>query len=252
MATATRGQNGRPVLESERVDPPRRPRLRASKREAILSASIELFNSQGYDLTSMDAVAALAGVSKTTVYAHFGDKLALYRAMAESAVTLLDVDFDRLRDDDSLSTFQKLTTLAKMLVQSLTSETFIAFHRVMILEARDKPDLKNRLVPGAPHVVDVVIGIIEKDAARYGYEIKDVRSHAAMFIRIAAATFEVDALLDNSFRPDSELVGRHAAWVTHMFLQSLRPVSLRDVDGETGGEPPTPDYLWLAERVQGG
>lgn len=236
-------------MTSESTHAPPRHRGRASKREAILAASVELFNSQGYDLTSMDAVAARAGVSKTTVYAHFGDKLALYRAMAEQAVTLLDVDFDRLLGDESLSTFEKLTTLAKMLVESLTSETFIAFHRVMILEARDKPDLKSRLVPGAPHVVDVVIGILEADAARYGYEIRDVREHAALFVRIAAATFEVDALLDSGFRPDSELVRRHAAWVTHMFLKSLRPVSLAEVDGDLGDAPPTPDYLWLAERI---
>lgn len=236
-------------MSEERVDAPPRPRGRASKREAILAASVELFNSQGYDLTSMDAVAARAGVSKTTVYAHFGDKLALYHAMAKRAVTLLDVDYDRLQNDDSLSTFEKLTTLAKMLVESLTSETFIAFHRVMILEARDKPDLTSRLVPGAPHVVDVVIAILEEDAERFGYEIVEARNHAALFVRIAAATFEVDALLDAGFRPDTELVARHADWVTHMFLKSLRPVSLWDLDGELLTAPPTPDYLWLAERI---
>lgn len=231
------------------VERPPRPRGRASKREAILAASVELFNSQGYDLTSMDAVAARAGVSKTTVYAHFGDKLALYHAMAERAVTLLDLDFDRLRNDPSLSAFDKLTALAQMLVDSLTSETFIAFHRVMILEARDKPDLTSRLVPGAPHVVDVVMAILREDAERLGYEISEVHNHAALFVRIAAATFEVDALLDSNFRPDSELVARHAGWVTHMFLRSLRPPELWNADGASQAAPPTPDYLWLAERM---
>ncbi|MFJ6651434.1 TetR/AcrR family transcriptional regulator [Microbacterium sp. NPDC091313] len=231
------------------MDAPPRPRGRASKREAILAASVELFNSQGYDLTSMDAVAARAGVSKTTVYAHFGDKLALYHAMAERAVTLLDLDFDRLRNDGALSAFDKLTTLANMLVESLTSETFIAFHRVMILEGRNKPDLASRLVPGAPHVVDVVMAILQEDGARHGYEVRDPRNHAALFVRIAAATFEVDALLDSSFRPSGELVARHSAWITHMFLKSLRPDELRDVDGAHLLAPPTPDYLWLAERI---
>ncbi|PRY18283.1 TetR/AcrR family transcriptional regulator [Kineococcus rhizosphaerae] len=236
-------------MNEHRSAAPPRPRGRASKREAILAASVELFNSQGYELTSMDAVAARAGVSKTTVYAHFGDKLALYHAMAERAVTILDVDFDQLRGDDSLTTFGKLTTLATMLVESLTSETFIAFHRVMILEARDKPDLTSRLVPGAPHVVDVVMAILHEDAVRLGYEIRDVHAHAALFVRIAAATFEVDALLDADFHPDDELVSRHAAWVTHMFLKNVRPVSLWEADGDLTTAPPAPDYLWLAERV---
>lgn len=52
-----------------------------SKRGSILDAAVELFLELGFDQTSMDAVAARAGVSKTTVYAHFGDKLELFRAV---------------------------------------------------------------------------------------------------------------------------------------------------------------------------
>ncbi|HET6586161.1 MAG TPA: helix-turn-helix domain-containing protein, partial [Oleiagrimonas sp.] len=44
------------------------------KRAAILAASIDLFTRQGFEGTSMDAVATAAGVSKLTVYSHFGDK----------------------------------------------------------------------------------------------------------------------------------------------------------------------------------
>ncbi|QJU52358.1 TetR/AcrR family transcriptional regulator [Herbiconiux sp. KACC 21604] len=236
--------------EPSDAPPRRRARGRASKREAILAASVELFNTQGYEMTSMDAVAARAGVSKTTVYAHFGDKLALYREMADRAVTLLDVDFDRLHVDESLSTFDKLVSLARLLVESLTSETFLAFHRVMILEANNRSDLTTRLVPGAPHVVDVVADILREDAVRLGYEVRDVRAHAALFARIAVASFEIDALLDKDFHPDDELVTRHAAWVAHMLLLSIRPSSVVAAGGEElGAPPPAPDYLWLPERI---
>jgi TetR/AcrR family transcriptional regulator, mexJK operon transcriptional repressor len=44
------------------------------KRAAILDAAQELFAAGGFDLTSVDAIAARAGVSKRTVYDHFGDK----------------------------------------------------------------------------------------------------------------------------------------------------------------------------------
>lgn len=49
------------------------------KRAAILDAAKRLFVEQGYAGTSMDAVAAAAGVSKLTVYSHFGDKDTLFR-----------------------------------------------------------------------------------------------------------------------------------------------------------------------------
>ncbi len=48
------------------------------KRAAILQAAKSLFVEQGYAGVSMDGIAALAGVSKLTVYSHFGDKETLF------------------------------------------------------------------------------------------------------------------------------------------------------------------------------
>jgi AcrR family transcriptional regulator len=45
--------------------------------EKVLTAATELFASRGIDATSMDAIAAAAGVSKATVYKHWADKDAL-------------------------------------------------------------------------------------------------------------------------------------------------------------------------------
>jgi len=226
-----------------------RPRGRASKREAILAASVELFNAKGYEMTSMDAVAARAGVSKTTVYTHFGDKLALYRAMAERAVTLLDVDFDAFRLDKERPPAVKLAALATMLVGALTSDTFLAFHRVMILEGSESPELTERLVPGEPYVVDVIAEILTEDAILHDYEISEPRAYAALFVRLAATTFEIDALLDKNFRPDTDVISAHSAWVTYMFLKGLRPAALNQLNAEGDVIPPAPAYPWLAERL---
>lgn len=54
------------------------------KRQAILEAAKLLFLSLGYTGTSMDAVAAEAGVSKLTVYSHFTDKETLFAAAIHS------------------------------------------------------------------------------------------------------------------------------------------------------------------------
>src|SRR6218665_183527 len=48
------------------------------KRAAILTAAKQLFPDLGFDGTSMDAIAAAAGVSKLTVYSHFNDKESLF------------------------------------------------------------------------------------------------------------------------------------------------------------------------------
>ena len=48
-------------------------RLTDRKRAAILEAAVAEFRQSGYETTSMDRIAAQAGVSKRTVYNHFPD-----------------------------------------------------------------------------------------------------------------------------------------------------------------------------------
>jgi TetR/AcrR family transcriptional regulator, regulator of autoinduction and epiphytic fitness len=53
-------------------------RLTDRKREAIVQAAIAAFRSLGFEATSMDRIAADAGVSKRTVYNHFPSKDELF------------------------------------------------------------------------------------------------------------------------------------------------------------------------------
>ncbi|SDY15073.1 TetR/AcrR family transcriptional regulator [Lysobacter enzymogenes] len=69
---------GQPPSASKPAGPGRPKDL--SKRNAILEAAKRLFLIQGYDGVSMDQIAAEAGVSKLTVYSHFGDKETLFAA----------------------------------------------------------------------------------------------------------------------------------------------------------------------------
>ncbi|WBX83046.1 TetR/AcrR family transcriptional regulator [Sphingosinicella microcystinivorans] len=54
------------------------------KRRAVIAAAQRQFLRNGYAATSMDAVADAAGVSKLTVYNHFGSKAELFAAVIEA------------------------------------------------------------------------------------------------------------------------------------------------------------------------
>lgn len=56
------------------------------KRAAILLAAKALFVRNAFAGTSMDAIASEAGVSKLTVYSHFGDKDNLFREVIRSRI----------------------------------------------------------------------------------------------------------------------------------------------------------------------
>jgi AcrR family transcriptional regulator len=55
------------------------PGGKAETQERILKAALELFARQGYERTSTSLVAARAGVSRSAVFWHFGDKATLFQ-----------------------------------------------------------------------------------------------------------------------------------------------------------------------------
>jgi TetR/AcrR family transcriptional regulator, mexJK operon transcriptional repressor len=75
------------------------------KRQAIAAAALTLFARDGYERTSVDAIAAEAGVSKRTVYSHYGDKENLF-------LLVLRETFAQMRE-----------RFAEVLLQSLSDAT---------------------------------------------------------------------------------------------------------------------------------
>ncbi|MFH9723306.1 TetR/AcrR family transcriptional regulator [Streptomyces sp. NPDC017254] len=76
-------QPGRPATPAQPASPakPAPTGARAArKRQAVVRAARDLFLREGFGV-GMDAIAAEAGVSKVTVYNHFGSKEALFTAV---------------------------------------------------------------------------------------------------------------------------------------------------------------------------
>lgn len=118
-------------------------RRSARKRRAIIEAATAAFLDHGYRGTSMDAVAAAAGVSKQTVYQHFGDKQRLFveliAATVESASDPVHEEVRRLADSGSLD--DDLRDLARRLLTLVLQPTMMRLRRLVIAEARQFPDL---------------------------------------------------------------------------------------------------------------
>ena len=70
-----------PVKAKRRYDSSRRRAQAAATRDDILDAAQRLFEERGYGATTMDAIAAEAGVALKTVYVAFETKSGLLRAL---------------------------------------------------------------------------------------------------------------------------------------------------------------------------
>jgi AcrR family transcriptional regulator len=68
------------------------------RREQLLEVGRKLFAEKGFEGTSVEEIAAKAGVSKPVVYEHFGGKEGLYAVVVDREIrTLLDGITDALR-----------------------------------------------------------------------------------------------------------------------------------------------------------
>src|SRR5579872_5786193 len=93
----------------------------ARKRRAILEGAATAFLSKGYLGTNMDEIAALAGVSKRTVYQHFSDKETLFREIVLATTDEIDLLVQMVGQGlgDSADVGAALRTLGRRLLDAL-------------------------------------------------------------------------------------------------------------------------------------
>jgi TetR/AcrR family transcriptional repressor of mexJK operon len=112
---------------------------RAPKRDAILDAAQSTFLELGYAAASMDLVAARAGVSKATIYAHFAGKGALFAAIVQRRCEREFLNADAWPAGADART--TLHAVGAHLLELLMSPETVALYRVVVSEAARQPDL---------------------------------------------------------------------------------------------------------------
>ena len=110
---------------------------------AIRETAISLFLRKGYQGTSMDEIAAEAGVSKQTVYTHFADKEQLFtdliRGNTGVAEEFVQAMLPALQDPNDLEA--ELRALARRYVAAVIQPQVLQLRRLIAGEAGRFPDL---------------------------------------------------------------------------------------------------------------
>lgn len=120
-------------------------RLTDRKREAIVQAAISEFRSNGFDITSMDKIAATAGVSKRTVYNHFASKEELFAEILHRLWTNICA-----QEDSVYSPGQPLREQLRHLLRDklalLADNSFLDLARVAIAATIHSPERAQDMV----------------------------------------------------------------------------------------------------------
>ncbi|SFN32611.1 TetR/AcrR family transcriptional regulator [Dokdonella immobilis] len=191
------------------------------KRAAILQAAKQLFPQNGFEGTSMDMIAATAGVSKLTVYSHFTDKESLFgEAVREKcAEQMPDALFDV---DVSGPLREQLTAIARAFFALATSSESIALNRLLTAGAGSSAKLAQIFWEAGPQRVQRdFANFLAREVEAGQLEIDDVPRAASQFFCLLKGELHARQLCGCSgatFQPGE--VDRHIAATVDLFIRA--------------------------------
>lgn len=196
----------------------------ARKRREIFDAARTAFLERGYDNTSMDDVAVAAGVSKPTIYKHFGDKDQLFEetvlaeiAAAESNTLALIAALPTSQD-----LYQDLCQFARAHLADILQPRLVRMRRRLIGEAERFPNLaatwfENGAVAGIHTLADVFSKIADRGLLRLDDPLVAAEQfNWLVLIPLNRAMFVIEAI------PPVDLV-QAADLAVEMFLRAYEP-----------------------------
>ena len=130
-------------------------RLPADERRLqLVDVALKIFSERGFNATTMDDIAAAAGVTKPLLYQHFDSKRALYLELVDSVAATM---FDAITEATSLAEGPKQQVEGGLAAYFRLVVTHAdAFHLLFGSDAPNDPELSQAL----RHVEDVLAGAV--------------------------------------------------------------------------------------------
>jgi AcrR family transcriptional regulator len=201
------------------------------RREQLLDVGRRLFAERGLDGTSIEEIAAKAGVSKPVVYEHFGGKEGLYAVVVDREVSrFLEMANRLLEGKDTTLKFEVAAVTLLRYIQD-NADGF----RILVRDSNPTSGSGTfaSLISDIASQVEYILADVLKDR---GYNPKLAPMYAQMLVGMVAFTGQwwLDAR-----KPDLEVVAAHLVNLAWNGLSQLDPKpQISDAARERLGEDP--------------
>ena len=195
-----------------------------------MSAGRQLFLLQGYRGTSVEEIAALAAVSKQTVYKHFGDKRELLQAIVTSVLDGAVQPFlERAAALARTADVERdLSALAADYLRSVLAEPVVQLRRLVVGQANALPELAAIYYQRAPEqTLDALAATFGVLHERGLLHVPDSRTAAKHFASLVVG-LQIDRALffGGPTTLDDIDVDGHARAAVRVFLAAYAPTQV--------------------------
>jgi AcrR family transcriptional regulator len=212
----------------------------------LLDVARDQFVARGFEAVSIDAIARTAGVSKETIYRHFADKEALFRAALEAAGEAFTARAVAVHDRAPTAGVE-LAGLARAILDSALDQGMFSALWVAVGVLHRMPDLAAVLREGQGLRLEPVREALEHYAREQGCAGAVDLELALDFGSLAV---EGPALLMGFAGPGGDGRDRIAQRVAALFAQGLRGVGADAGDAPIQQPPPADQPADLAPHLR--
>ncbi|WP_333818297.1 TetR/AcrR family transcriptional regulator [Tabrizicola sp.] len=207
---------------------PRRQQNRLNRERQILDAALTVFAAQGYSGTTMDAVAAEAGVTKPTLYSYFPSKESLFQAMM---LGKRDLMLDVFEHPSQQGMVADLLTFAWAYADTVMRPDLLSLARLIIGEVQRFPEIGRAYQASGPdHLLRGIMRYLDSQRRAGRLEFDDAELAAQDLWGLILSAPRTQALYMPDAPPDRAMLARYIANGLRVFLKAYSKTPKTDLE----------------------
>ncbi|MCB2107720.1 MAG: TetR/AcrR family transcriptional regulator [Rhodobacteraceae bacterium] len=184
----------------------RSPRTEARLGAILEAAEIEFLN-RGYAGASLDTVAKRANASKATMYAHFGNKVGLFRAIIGTKLPIAFGPLFSIPERTSLAAAEVLRRAGTGFLTLMLSPLGIKFYRLIVSEGVLFPDLAKAWFTNGPRrAIGALADFFRERTASGELSVDDPEHAAEFFLMMLRGSIQMQAVSGLSSPPYEDAI----------------------------------------------
>ncbi|HTV95196.1 MAG TPA: TetR/AcrR family transcriptional regulator [Steroidobacteraceae bacterium] len=209
------------------------PNATRQRNLELLDKALDLFLENGFERTTIDAVAASVGMAKRTVYLRYGNKTGLFKASLKRAIESWIVPVERLRAAESDDAEQTLLKVGQILVANIMSPAGLRLMRITNAESGRLPEIGAfAYTQGTAPTTAYLTDLIRRRVRPHGVEVAEPGEAAMAFLYLVVggpASMTAWGLVLGE-----KAIDKHTRYAVRLFLHGLLHPQDRSVGTPAG------------------